>query len=173
MSVFVPLADTASVRAILSHISMFGGVPVEKCSRIFEALESGLFKKDECVFRKGDEPTHIYIVKSGCIDLRIIDEGLLVEKKALRVGESFGEASLISMHKHIATAVAIEDSEIIVLSRHALIRLQQQDIGLFALMIMNIARELARRLQLTDDILLHYMHTREGAPVAVVRATTS
>ena len=69
MSVFVPLADTASVRAILSHISMFGGVPVEKCSRIFEALESGLFKKDECVFRKGDEPTHIYIVKSGCIDL--------------------------------------------------------------------------------------------------------
>jgi hypothetical protein len=29
---------------------------------------------------------------------------------------------------------------------------------LFSLLMMNIARELARRLELTDEILLHYVH---------------
>ena len=69
----------------------------------------------------------------------------------------------MSMHCHTATAVSAEDTEIIVLSRHALIELQKQDIEMFALLMMNIARELARRLKETDDILLHYCHTHETA----------
>ncbi|MEI8342953.1 MAG: hypothetical protein WCH43_15630, partial [Verrucomicrobiota bacterium] len=59
---------------------------------------------------------------------------------------------------HTATAVASEDSEIITLSRHALNLLRHEDPALFSLLLINIARELARRLKTTDDILLHYLH---------------
>jgi CRP-like cAMP-binding protein len=62
----------------------------------------------------------------------------------------------MSMHKHTASAMAKEDSEVLVLSRRALIDLRHADIELFAMLMMNIARELARRLQLTDAMLLHY-----------------
>jgi CRP-like cAMP-binding protein len=58
----------------------------------------------------------------------------------------------------MATAIAVEDSEVMVLSRQALLGLRNEDIELFALLMMNVAREIARRLKLTDDILLHYMH---------------
>jgi len=34
---------------------------------------------------------------------------------------------------------------------------------LFSLLMMNIARELARRLELTDEILLHYIKTLKDA----------
>jgi len=83
---------------------------------------------------------------------------VILHKKELGIGECFGEASLMSMHPHTASAVATEDTEIIVLSRHALNQLRHENPALFSLLLMNIARELARRLKTTDDILLHYFH---------------
>jgi len=55
----------------------------------------------------------------------------------------------------------LEDSEVMALSREALWQLRHEDMELFALLMMNIARELARRLKLTDDILIQYMHTHK------------
>lgn len=160
---FSHLTDVKSVISILSEISIFGGlIPVQR-EEIFGRLECGIIEKGSYVFRKGDEPTHIYIVKAGSIDLSITDGEIVFEKKQLGVGECFGEASLMSMHRHTSAAFAMEDTELIVLSRHALIELQREDIHLFALLMMNIARELARRLQVTDDILLRVLH---GHPIS-------
>jgi CRP-like cAMP-binding protein len=64
----------------------------------------------------------------------------------------------MAMATHMGTAIAREDSEVLVLSRQSLLELRHEDIHLFALLMMNIAREIARRLKLTDDILLNYVH---------------
>jgi len=162
MKIYTPLKDIESVLSILSKISIFGGVMESQRNEIFKRLETAIFEKGESIFNKGDEPTHIYIVKSGTINLLITDGELVIQKKELGVGESFGEASLMSMHTHTATAVAAEKSEIIVLSRHAMNLLRHEDPGLFSLLLINIARELARRLKMTDDILLHYMHLHKA-----------
>ena len=159
MSSFTLLADIDSVLPILSEIAIFGGFTDRQLHQIFKSLEEGLFKPGEYVFQKGDDPTHIYIVKKGKIDLLITDQKVVLKKKTLGVGDCFGEASLMAMHKHTATAVALEDSQLMVLSRRALLQLRKEDTALFALLMMNIARELARRLELTDEILLHYMKT--------------
>ena len=92
------------------------------------------------------------------------DEKMVLEKKKLGVGECFGQAALMSMHKHAITAVATEESEVIVLSRHALNQLRHEDLALFALLMMNIARELARRLRLTDEMLIRSLHPQEVKP---------
>ena len=44
-----------------------------------------------------------------------------------------------------------------------LIAIKKKDSNLFSLLMMNIARELARRLELTDEILLHYIHSHEDS----------
>jgi CRP/FNR family transcriptional regulator, cyclic AMP receptor protein len=162
MKTFAPLADIDSVLPILSDIPIFGGVSDQQLQRVFKCLEEGVFERGECIFKKGDEPSHIYIVKQGKIDLLIADHEVILQKKTLAVGDCFGEASLMSMQQHTATATAREDSEIIVLSRRALLQLRKEDSGLFCLLMMNIARELARRLRLTDEILLRYMHTHKS-----------
>jgi len=161
MNSFVPLESPGSVVSILSQISLFGGVTDSQQDTIFQRLECGIFKKGQNVFKKGDEPSHIYIVKSGNVELLIPDDDVVIEKKKLGVGECFGYVALMSMYKHTITAVAIEDSEIIVLSRRALHQLRYQDIELFALLMMNIARELARRLRFTDNMLLDCLHPHE------------
>jgi CRP-like cAMP-binding protein len=161
MEKFVPLKDIESVLPILSDIAIWGGVTEGQRDKIFKRLETGIFKEGEYIFRKGDEPSYIYIVRRGKVDLIITDRQINLEKTTLMVGECFGVASLMAMRKHTYTAIALEDSEVMVLSRQALLQLRQEDIELFALLMMNIARELARRLELTDDILLDYMQTHK------------
>ena len=161
MKTFVPLEDVESVLPILSEIAIFGGFSDRQLSEIFKYLEESIFEPGEYIFRQGDEPSYIYIVKKGKIDLLITKQKVILKKKTLAVGDCFGEASLMAMHHHTATAVAREDSEVMVLSRQALLLLKKQDSNLFSLLMMNIARELARRLELTDEILLHYIHSHE------------
>ena len=150
----LPLTDFESVSAIISKLRIFGGVTDPQREVLFRKLESWRLKEGECVFCKGDEPAAIYVVKSGSIDIQIRRGDVTINKHELRVGESFGEASMMSMHCHTTTAVAATDSEVLVLSRRALIQLRHEDIELFALLMMNLARELARRLYLTDQMLL-------------------
>lgn len=154
MSRTVPLTDFDSVSQIISQLRIFGGVTDAQRTTIFHRLELWSMAKGDYVFHKGDDPFAIYIVKSGCIDLQITECDVTIHKHQLCVGECFGEASFMSMHKHTSTAVAAVDSEIIVLSRNALIQLKHEDIELFALLMMNLARELARRLYTTDQMLL-------------------
>ena len=130
-------------------------------------MELWTFGVGEVVFKKGDEPLHLYIVKSGKIDLQITENDVVVHKHGLQVGECFGESSLMSMHKHTATATAAVESEIMVLSRNALIGLKHEDLELFALLMMNLARELARRLYITDQMLLEATAARTAGTSAV------
>lgn len=149
-----PLTDFDSVSSIISQLRIFGGVTDAQREAIFRRLELWVLPPGEVVFRKGDEPLHIYIVKSGKIDLQITEDDVVIHKHELQVGECFGEASLMSMHKHTSTAIAAAETEVIVLSRRTLIALKHEDVELFALLMMNLARELARRLYLTDQLLL-------------------
>jgi CRP-like cAMP-binding protein len=159
MKPFIPLKDVRSVLSILTKISMFGGISEKQQREIFRRLETGRFKPGEFIFQKGDEPAHIYIVKSGMIDLLLPDEEEAIHMKQLQVGECFGEASLMSMHQHTASAVALEPSEVIGLSRHALNQLRHEDLELFALLMMNLTRELARRLRDADNTLIRCLHS--------------
>jgi CRP/FNR family transcriptional regulator, cyclic AMP receptor protein len=159
MRPFAPLTEVESVLPILSEIAIFGGFSERQFHEIFKYLEEAAFKQGDYIFQKGDDPSYIYIVKKGKIDLLITAQKIVLKKKTLAVGDCFGEASLMAMHKHTATAVALEDSQIMVLSRRALLQLRKEDTALFSLFMMNIARELARRLEVTDEILLHYIKT--------------
>lgn len=161
MKTFTPLSDPESVFPVLSDIALFGGMSERQLSAVCSWLEQGAFHEGEHIFRKGDDPSHIYIVTRGKIDLLITEHGTALQKKTLVAGDCFGEASLMSMQRHAATAIAREASDVIVLSKRALLRLQKADAALFSLLMMNIARELARRLRLTDDILLRVMRTQE------------
>ncbi|OPX95159.1 MAG: transcriptional activator FtrB [Syntrophorhabdus sp. PtaU1.Bin002] len=158
MRTYDPLKDVSSVIAILSRISVWGGFTDEQQAKIYQRLEVGTFKKGEYIFCKGDQPTHIYIVKSGKIDLLASDQDVSVQKETVETGGCFGIASLMAMQPQMVTALAAEDSEVMVLSRQALLGLRYENLDMFALLMMNIARELARRLKAADDMILRHLH---------------
>ncbi len=158
MKAYRPLEDIDSVIPILSQISVWGGLTEEQRAQIYRRLEVGTFEKGEHVFEKGDQPSHIYILKSGRIEITTSDRDVSVRKETVETGGCFGVIALMAVQTYTGTAVAAEDTEVMVLSRPALLGLYHEDIKLFALLMMNIAREIARKLTATDETLLQCVH---------------
>ena len=153
----LPLLDIEDVLPILNEISIFAGLSDKQLYTLFRLLEKTCYKKGEKVFEQGSQPSNIYIIKSGSVKLVINEKSDLLELIVFEEGQCFGETSVIGIQPHAATAIAVEDTELIVLSRNALLSLLKTDLDLFSILILNIAREACRRLYKTDEILLHYV----------------
>lgn len=151
-----PLLDIENVIPILNKIAIFAGLSEKQLYTIFRLLTKVYYKKGEFVFEQGDKPTHIHIVKSGRIKLIVFKDGTPLELAEFQPGDCFGEASVIGIQPHEGSTVASTDSELIVLSRKALMSIHDTDKELFSILILNIAREIARRLYKSDQTLLHY-----------------
>ena len=153
---YTPLADIDAVMAILNRISLFGGLTDDQLRILFAYLEQVSYRKDQIIFRQGEKPGHIYIIESGCVKIVLDANGTPLELHAYGVGACFGETAAIGLIPHSATAIAVEDTTLIVLPAMVLHTLYTEDPKLFGMLILNIARESCRRLHQTDEILLHY-----------------
>ena len=149
--------EIEDVLPILNEISILAGLSDKQLYTLFRLLEKTSYKKGEKVFEQGSQPSHIYIIQSGSVKLVINEKSELLELIVFGEGQCLGETSVIGIQPHAATAIAVEDSELIVLSRNALLSLMKTDLDLFSILILNIAREACRRLHKTDEILLHYV----------------
>ena len=124
-------------------------------------METTEYAKGEFVFEAGDAPSDIYIVWAGSVELVLDAEGEALAEAVLGVGECFGETAVIGIERHSASAVAKEDTKLIVLPREVLFDLWESDKELFGMLVLNIAREACRRLHRADEILLHYFAHKE------------
>jgi len=144
------------ITPILSKISIFGGLSEKKLHTLFRLLQQVSYKKNEYIFERGSDPSHIYVVISGTVKLIMEENGTPLELITFSEGHVFGQTAVIGIQPHSASALAIEDTELIVLSREALLSLHESDAKLFGTLILNIAREACRRIRSTDETLLHY-----------------
>ena len=145
------------VLPILSEISIFAGFSETQLQKLFGLLKKTRYGAGEKIFEEGERPGHIYIVQSGSVKLVVNCEDTPLELIEFKKGRCFGETSVIGIQPHAATAVCVTETELIVLSRNALLSLYKSDLEMFSTLILNIAREACRRLAKTDEILLHYV----------------
>jgi CRP-like cAMP-binding protein len=152
----LPLLEVEKVLPILNKISVFGGLDDAQLYTVFRMLETEHYNKGEFVFKQGDAPDHIRIVQTGRI--RIVEnvDGTPMELFEFGTGECFGETSVIAIQRHSASAFAVEESQLLVIPRVKFYGLYESDSKLFGLLMMNIAREACRRLNKTEEVMLHY-----------------
>ena len=152
-----PLLNIEEVLPIIDEISIFAGLSEKQLYSLFRLLKKAHYRAGEKVFEEGTQPSHIYVVQSGSVKLVVNAEQTPLELIVFKKGHCFGETSVIGIQPHAATAVCVEDTELIVLSRNALLSLYKSDLEMFSTLVLNIAREACRRLHKTDEILLHYV----------------
>ena len=142
---------------MLNEISIFAGLDDAQLATVFQELEEVSYRAGDHIFEQGTEPSHIYIIRRGQVKLVAGDDTTSLELIEFEPGDCFGETSVIGIVPHAASAVAVDEVELLVLSRKALLNYYKTDLNLFSVLIMNIAREACRRLSQTDEILLHYV----------------
>ncbi len=151
-----PLLEIEEILPILNKIALFGGLNDMQLYTIFRLLQKTRFARGEFVFEQGDAPSDIYIVWKGSVELVLDAGGTPLAEAIFTTGDCFGEIAMIGIERHTASALAKEDTELIVLPREGLFLLWDTDKELFAMMVLNIAREACRRLSQADQNLLHY-----------------
>lgn len=154
MARFRPLSDFDSVNTIVSRISFLGGLTGKQLDTLYRTFETATFEKGEFIACCGEDPSHIFIIRSGKVALLINDGDRSVRKRTFEVGDCFGEAALLSLVNTSASFLAEERTELIAFSRKALNQLHRDEPTIFCHIILNIARDLARKLQYTDAILV-------------------
>lgn len=151
-----PLNDTEDVRRVLCDTAIFAGLESEQLDSLLVVLQFMECSKGSFIFEKGDYPQDVYIILKGSVRLLLDIGGSYLEKMVFSVGQSFGETSVIGIEKHTASIRAAEDTQIILLPRKELFNFYSTDKEIFCMLVLNIAREACRRLNKTDEILLHY-----------------
>lgn len=152
------------VLTLLNKISIFGGLNKKQVKEVIDLCDVKLCPKDSILFSYGQSSHHIYVILKGAVNLYFYENKELSEKyktRILKEGDSFGAASLISIEPHVATAVCMEDSEILLMSRNVLLSLHKNNPDLFGRIILNIARELGRILHRTNKILFECIGNKE------------
>tara|TARA_B110000967_G_scaffold139696_1_gene142637 strand:+ start:2129 stop:2374 length:246 start_codon:yes stop_codon:yes gene_type:complete len=68
--------------------------------------------------------------------------------------DHFGEVAMLSMINNTASFFAAEDCQLIAFSRKSLARLSKEEPLIFRQLILNLARDLARKVQYSNERML-------------------
>lgn len=131
-------------------ISIFENMPDELLREISTKVSNKFLKKDETLFFKGDIGDSLYIIKKGKIKISIpTEEGEELIISIFSDGDFFGELSLLDKAPRSADAVAMTDTELLVLRRDVFYTyLFERKQAIEA-----IISTLCKRLRKTDDFL--------------------
>lgn len=144
------------LRELLHSVTIFAGVTESGYDRLCTQCAVIECFRDEVFIREGTPAKEIYIMLSGRVKIVLDLDNEPLELIELKTGDCLGETSVIGIQKHSASAVVAEDATMLVLSRDILMDIYNTDKEFFSLLILNIARELARRLAKTNRTLLGY-----------------
>jgi CRP-like cAMP-binding protein len=155
--------DNDGLLPVLKKVTIFAGLSEDALKRILAESSFAEFAAGEVIIREGTQATDIFVVLEGRVKVVLGLGHEPLEMYEFGAGSCLGEVSVIGILDHSASVVAFEDTRVMGVSRKLLMRIGETDKETFALLILNIARELARRLHRTDHILLHYTgHDGEG-----------
>lgn len=142
----------------LRNIGLFGALPTETLEHLAETLTRVVPDTGEVVFREGDDARDMFVVLSGEMEvLKKSKRGIDARVALLGPGDWFGEMGVLDVQPRSATVRAVAPSRLLRVTSSDLDALYRHDVKSYALITLNLARELSRRLRVTDSILADFV----------------
>src|SRR5215510_4335135 len=138
---------------LLQRMPIFGGVRANILQFLLGlcALES--VPKDEFFFREGDQADSMFVLEVGKATVLKSWRGQDCLLRTLKQGDCFGEMAVMDLCPRSASVRASEDCTAIRISAGNLYQVYSQDLKQFALIQMNMGREVCRRLRDSESRL--------------------
>ncbi len=129
--------------ALLAACPLFSGLTQWELKAISQLMRLVEYKKDEIVYRQGEEAGSFYVVVSGRFEayLQSLDKKKILAY--LRRGDYFGEISLLTNEPHSATLHALSDALCLVLKKEDF----KKTIESNATVSLEISRRMSARLK--------------------------
>jgi CRP/FNR family cyclic AMP-dependent transcriptional regulator len=148
------MEPTAVTPGELRNIGLFGALSDEVLVVLSGMLTVVLPQIGEVIFREGDEANAMYVVLSGEMEVtKASRNGVDARVAMLGPGDWFGEMSIVDIQPRSATVRSVAPSRLVRISAADLDSLYRHDVRSYAIVVLNLARELSRRLRVADGIL--------------------
>jgi len=138
---------------LLQQMPIFGAVRDDALRLLLEPVPTVRVAAGEYFFREQDPAHSMFVLEAGRVAVVKEWQGRKMQLRVLEPGDCFGEMALLDLFPRSAAVRAIDDCVAIELAPADLLRLFEKDSEQFALIQMNIGREMCRRLRVTDEML--------------------
>ena len=138
----------------LADIGVFGGLSDEARGFFIETCKFVELSVGEIAFREGDPGREMFVLLSGELEvLKKSRRGRDTRVAILGPSDCFGEMSVIDLQPRSATLRALAPTRLLRVSAEDLDLLYRTDLKSYALLVLNIARDLSRRLRVADGLV--------------------
>ena len=138
---------------LLQRMPIFGGVGANILQFLVGLCPVESVSKNEFFFREGDQADSMFVLEAGKAAVLKSWRGQDCLLRTLEQGDCFGEMAVMDLCPRSASVRAVEDCTAIRISAANLYKVYSQDLKQFALIQMNMGREVSRRLRATDELL--------------------
>ena len=112
-----------------------------------------VYKLGEVIFSQGDLGDEMYLVQSGAVEYSYRQGDSEAVLTVLEQGDFFGEMAVVDIDPRSATARAFRNTQVVIVTKEALVRIFDRHPELMTLVTLNIARVLSQRLRSIDEDL--------------------
>jgi CRP/FNR family transcriptional regulator/CRP/FNR family cyclic AMP-dependent transcriptional regulator len=141
-----------ALSAMLRQVPLFAPLSDHDLTTIEAIAQRRRFRRGEIIFHRGDPGATLYVILSGRV--RIFspsEDGSEVVLGLLWPGEFFGELSLLDGQPRSASAQALDDCEMLVISREDFRRFLHNEPGASIVVLEVLSSRLRRTDQLLED----------------------
>ena len=153
---------------LLQRMPVFGGIRDETLHFLLEQVREVHLDTGQFFCREGDRAESMYVLQTGQVAVLKGWRGHELLLHSLHAGDCFGEMALLDLFPRSASIRAETACKAIELGCADLHRLFERDVEQFALIQMNIGREISRRLRAADDLLFRARMGEVPAPAELV-----
>ncbi|UTW13381.1 Crp/Fnr family transcriptional regulator [Marinobacterium rhizophilum] len=138
----------------MRNISTFGAlsdttvVHLIRCGEVL-ALEPG-----EVLFDAGEPSECFYVILKGYLAFHKYHQGHYGFIRNYHFGENIGFVGMIALHRRIGRAAAVGDVIVVKISNPLFNELYESDTQEFALLLMNLSRDMARGIRALDNLIV-------------------
>ena len=140
-------------REFLGGIAVFGGLMGQAMEHVAERMRVRDVEAGELLMREAEPGHEMFVVRKGAVEVFKTAGAGEMRLALLKPGACFGEMALIDIQPRSAGVRTLEKSTIWSLDHADLASLWKADGQAFTLVVMNIAREISRRLRRADRLL--------------------
>ena len=117
------------------------------------------FEPGQRIVTEGDPAREMFVILDGELEvLKRSPSGAEIRVAMLGPSSWFGEMSILDVQARSASVRTLAPCRVLrITSEHVDRCLYRRDLKAYSLFVMNIARELSRRLRVTDSILANFM----------------
>ncbi len=153
---------------VLQQVEIFRYLTYREVVKVHNLTELRSVPRSQVIVREGEEGHEFYIILKGKVRLQKNDTTIAV----LKDRDHFGEMALVDKSPRSASAVAMEDTKLIVMRRRDFYELIKREHALAVKLLWNFVRVLTARLRSTTSELSEALSLQEKDTIDLSSAVT-